>query len=125
MFFLISTACVAAATFSTLHAFHSPALAWPAGTKNIPTTEMTDGKPWASGEACDRLFHGIDARSYYMEDKKLEDKGQINAINMEKKMMIEAGYCDCNNELQDNCDKFNETWYKARFLGIFPDGDDW
>ena len=39
--------------------------------------------------------------------------------------MLDAGYCDCNNELNDNCDEFDEDAFKARFLGIFPDHDNW
>ena len=125
MLFRISAACVAATTFSAIHAFNSSALAWPDGTRNIPTTEMKKGKIWSAGEACDMMFHGIDMNSYYSQDKKLEDKSHINAVNMMKKMHLESGYCDCNNELNDNCDRFSETHYKGRFLGIFPDGDDW
>ena len=124
MLFRISAACVAAATFSAIHAFNSSTLAWPAGTQSLPTTELKKGKVWSAGEACDMWFHGIDYNSYYGEDKKL-DRGSVDGMNTMKKKLFDAGICDCNYIMNDNCDKFDETVYKARFLGIFPDHDNW
>ena len=122
MFFHIPAICIAATTISAFHVFAPPASAWPAGTKNEPTTELTKGKIWSAGETCDKYYHGVEMNSYYGDDKKL-DRDSIDGENNFKNMHVKMGNCDC--KMHDNCDDFKEVNYKARFLGIFPKGDDW
>ena len=69
-------------------------------------------------------FHGITFNSYYGDDKKL-DRGGVDNLNAMKKRLFDSGICDCNYLMHDNCDEFDETKYNGRFLGIFPEGDDW